>query len=115
MARGDAGGDIQISELRQRLKQLENKYGELAKSERELASQHEELKAGWRDAEQQTAAAERNIMAIDDILAAPFRLVRRPSMSSGTAGSCQPSVPRTRQRPCPSPGGKSTRPGPRAP
>jgi chromosome segregation ATPase len=68
VAPGDAYADSQISELsrgvselRQQLRRLENKYGE-------LTGQHEALKAGWRDAEKKTAAAELTIMAIDDIL-----------------------------------------------
>jgi restriction system protein len=68
VAPGDAYADSQISELsrdvselRQQLRRLENKYGE-------LASQHEALKAGWRDAEKKTATAELDIMAIDEIL-----------------------------------------------
>jgi restriction system protein len=91
VAPGDAYADSQISELsrgvselRQQLRRLESKYGELAR-------QHEALKAGWRDAEKKTATAELTLMAIDDILSSALP-VRPPTFDELRDGWRSPAI-----------------------
>jgi restriction system protein len=68
VALGDAYTGSQVSELSHRVSALSQQLRSLETELRKLQAQHEKLRAGMREAEKKTAAAERDIGAIDDML-----------------------------------------------